>query len=222
MLLQGHCNPISAVTVSADKRWIATADSAEDALVIVWDASSGQPIRTIQLAQPHEAGGGGLAALDMSADSTLLATLSQSYPQVLSVWEWTVEGSDAPAVTATLDNTDYQHCVRINPNDSRDLVTNGPSGVVFWRWEENDKLVCMRPPAGVKGLQKGLGALTHSTYIPYTTKVITAAVTGHVIMWDFTSKLAHGRCRQATKILQLVETGGGINTVKTLIKLNSS
>lgn len=36
-LLQGHINPITAVCVSKDKRWIVTADSGKDSMLVVWE-----------------------------------------------------------------------------------------------------------------------------------------------------------------------------------------
>ena len=40
-LLQGHNNPISCSAVSADKRWLATADSGKDCVLIIWDSFTG-------------------------------------------------------------------------------------------------------------------------------------------------------------------------------------
>lgn len=73
LLLQGHCNPITAVCVSKDKRWIATADYGSDAMIIVWDSHKAIPVKIIQQKE-H----GGVAAMDMSADAMFLVTLSYS------------------------------------------------------------------------------------------------------------------------------------------------
>jgi hypothetical protein len=43
-LAHPQCNPITAVCVSKDKRWIATADSGEDSMIVVWDSSTATPV----------------------------------------------------------------------------------------------------------------------------------------------------------------------------------
>ena len=42
-----QCNPITCCCVSEDKRWIATADSGPDSMIVVWDSLNGTPIKTI-------------------------------------------------------------------------------------------------------------------------------------------------------------------------------
>lgn len=91
-LLQGHCNPITSCAVSADKRWIVTADAGSDSMVVVWDSYSGTPIKTIFT--PHA---NGVTAVDLSPDAMLIATLGETSAglQEVSVWEWTVDHDGA-------------------------------------------------------------------------------------------------------------------------------
>ena len=70
-LLQGHCNAITALCVSADKRWVATADAGADSMIVVWDSHSCTPIKTIFTPHPN-----GVAAMAMSADAMHLVTVS--------------------------------------------------------------------------------------------------------------------------------------------------
>ena len=67
-------------------------------------------------------------------------------PQQIAVWEWTVPTME-PASTANLGDHEYQHCVRFNPVDVRDIVTNGDSRVIFWNWTE-EALAAFHPPRG--------------------------------------------------------------------------
>ena len=53
-LLQGHTNPITAVAVSTDKRWIATADSGVESMLIIWDADTAAPVKIITLPEDDQ------------------------------------------------------------------------------------------------------------------------------------------------------------------------
>jgi WD40 repeat protein len=57
--------------VSEDKRWIVTADTGPDSLMVIWDSLTGTPVKTIF--NPHE---NGVTAVDMSPDALFIATLS--------------------------------------------------------------------------------------------------------------------------------------------------
>lgn len=81
-LLQGHCNKIACCTVSADKRWIVTADIGDDALMVIWDSLTATPVRTIF--NPH---GKGVSCIDISSDGRYIATLSHDSPQEIAVWD---------------------------------------------------------------------------------------------------------------------------------------
>ncbi|GLD94181.1 hypothetical protein PINS_up002792 [Pythium insidiosum] len=74
-LLQGHCHPITSCVVSEDKRWIVTADRGPESMIVVWDAVTGNPIKTIF--QPHRHG---VQAIDISPDALFLVTLSAVEP----------------------------------------------------------------------------------------------------------------------------------------------
>ncbi|KAJ0392559.1 hypothetical protein P43SY_000538 [Pythium insidiosum] len=74
-LLQGHCHPITSCVVSEDKRWIVTADRGPESMIVIWDAFTGNPIKTIF--QPHRYG---VQAIDISPDALFLVTLSAVEP----------------------------------------------------------------------------------------------------------------------------------------------
>lgn len=209
-LLQGHCNPITAVCVSNDKRWIATADSGKDSMIVVWDSWKASPVKIIP--QPYE---NGIASMDMSSDAMFLVTLSQGFPQKIAIWEWTVATKDS-AIEASIGDHEYQHCVRFNPVDVRDIVTNGQKKVIFWNWSE-DELASFHPPRGIRKLKKAIGQLTQTVFIPYTTKVVTASSTGNVVLWDYpVSELVQSSGRDAIKILKLTAKTG-INLIDTVL-----
>ena len=93
-LLQGHCNQITATACSDDKRWIVTADSGEDSMLIVWDSIAGTPVRTFLNPHPD-----GIRCLDLSMDNMYLVTLGNDEPQTISLWDWTNEKEEGPIVS---------------------------------------------------------------------------------------------------------------------------
>ena len=124
-LLQGHCNPITACAVSADKKWIATADAGPDSLIVVWDSHAGTPVKTFFNPAVH-----GIAAVDISADGAFLATLSalssgneeevsssKGTSQTLAVWEWTSADQETALFEESFPVNDPQFSVRFNPQN---------------------------------------------------------------------------------------------------------
>jgi len=74
-LLQGHVNPISATAVSKDKKWIVTADTGPDSMMVVWERESGTPVKTFFNPHPY-----GVHALDIAPKLQYLVTLSAPAP----------------------------------------------------------------------------------------------------------------------------------------------
>jgi WD40 repeat protein/Ca2+-binding EF-hand superfamily protein len=181
MLLQGHCNAISATCVSADKKFIVTADKGEDSMVIIWNAKTGVPLRSIF--NPHV---GGVAAIDMTPDATLIATLSapitSDEPQEVSIWEWSVD-SEKPKWQGSVTATDMQLIVRFNPAKPTQLVTNGMNRVIFWNCE-GDALKFYSPPISKRDFKQPVGMFTQSVFLPETTQAVSATVDGDVVLWD--------------------------------------
>ena len=157
-LLQGHCNPITAACVSKDAKWIVTSDTGLDSMVIVWEAASGTPVKTIFQSQMDALTGfanSGVVALGLSHGARFLATLSSTSPQMLALWDWAAlpgpdeVGADdavpfAPLVFAHVPTTDLQLSVAFNEyvkgHEGTSLVTNGDSRVVFWHWSPDERV----------------------------------------------------------------------------------
>ena len=185
-LLQGHCNPITAVAVSEDKKWIVTADVGEDSMMVIWDSFTGIPIKTFYMPHTH-----GVLALDLSPDALFIATLSActnettlkvNDQQEISIWEWTSENEQALYSTQVITN-DIQHCIAFNPYDIRELVTNGSQRVIFWNWN-TPRLEFYAPPFVQKEFCQVVGAFTRSLFIPNSKQAITATEDGDLILWD--------------------------------------
>lgn len=201
-LLQGHCNPISATAVSADRRWLATADAGADSLLVVWDAHSGIPVRTFFNPSPH-----GVVAIDLSPDGRYLATLSAmpkedggftdaQEEQVLAIWDWTADDEgqqQAPLLSQVVPVSDVQTCVRFNPRDPQELVTNGSKQVLFWS-REDGTMTCYSPKLSKRNFRASIGAFTGSCFLPDATpspcRAITGTADGSVVLWDVSQSAA--------------------------------
>jgi len=87
------------------------------------------PVQTI-----FDAGDQGVLALALTPDARYLATISAGAPQVLCIWDWTIEG-DTALCSATL-NPSYgvQNFVLFNPDDTTQIVSNSDSQVIFYAW----------------------------------------------------------------------------------------
>lgn len=200
-LLQGHCHPISCCVVSEDKRWIVTADKGPEAMIIVWDAVTGNPIKTIF--QPHP---WGVQAIDISPDALFLVTLSAVEPtnnsdgnaatasetkkkhprfhQELSVWEWTSVLSSTKALYSSFVATeDVQHAVRFNTYDIREIVTNGRQRVIFWNWQEQ-RLLFYSPSLSQRDFRQVVGDFTMSLFVPDSKQALTGTEDGDLVLWD--------------------------------------
>ncbi|RHY53309.1 hypothetical protein DYB26_001921 [Aphanomyces astaci] len=199
-LLQGHCNPISCCAVSEDKRWIVTADRGQDSMLVVWDATTGNPIKTIF--NPHS---DGVQCLDMSPDAMFIVTLSiamdkanlKEHAQEIKLWEWTVARDDALYVAA-VTTEDVQTCVRFNTYDVRELMTNGAQRVIFWNWAAH-QLQFYSPPLSQKDFKQTIGAFTQSLFVPDSSQAITATVDGDLILWDAAPVKANATTAHADK-----------------------
>jgi WD40 repeat protein len=102
-------------------------------MIIVWDAQTGTPVKTIF--DPHN--GHGCIALDFSAKAKWLVSLGSQLPQTLSVWDWTSE-SEAPFKDCKIDETELQNNVQFDPQNAHDIVTNGCETVNFVVWDNNE------------------------------------------------------------------------------------
>jgi WD40 repeat protein len=200
-LLQGHCHPISCCVVSEDKRWVVTADRGEESMLVVWDAQSGNPIRTIF--RPHA---NGVQAIDISPDALFLVTLSaveldyedarevktkstarKRFDQELAVWEWAAPASGTavskPLYSSLVATEDVQHAVRFNTYDVRELVTTGRQRVIFWSWAART-LLFYSPSLAQKDFRQVVGAFTQSLFVPDSAQALTGTEDGDLVLWD--------------------------------------
>jgi WD40 repeat protein len=188
---QGHTNTISCAAASDDKKWLVTGDTGDrDTMVVIWNARTGVPVRTIFECHP-----GGCIDLDMSPDAMYVCTMGAGDTQSLSVWDWTVERDD-PLATGEITSKDLQHCVRFRRDDVQEIVSNGAVRTIFWNWsvdsntEEDEgggargSLKFYSPAISAKEFLTPVGNFTQSVFIPGSTQAVTATEDGDLVLWD--------------------------------------
>ncbi|CAK9034455.1 Cilia- and flagella-associated protein 251 [Durusdinium trenchii] len=203
-LLQGHCNPITCCAVSADKRWIATADEGPDSMIVIWDSLSGVPIKTIFT--PHE---NGVKSMDMSQDAMFLITLSsttEGAAQQVAVWEWTVDhdgalyratcphlpckgstGAEAKVEVRAEQQHDrlQEQCeIRFNGEDIQEFATTGKDQVVFWSWASKELQFQLPAQLSVADFGPKVGRFTQTVFLPGSMKAVSGTTEGNLVLWD--------------------------------------
>lgn len=159
-LLQGHCNQITAIACSdkPQRRWLVTADSGDDSMLVVWDSFSGTPVRTFLNPHPN-----GICTLDLSADDKYIATLGADSPQTVSIWDWSDESRDGPiqslrfvdnkksGADGKTDTTERLTWIKFNPENPQELAVNGDHRVAFLHWSDTpNSIVVLSPQCGSK------------------------------------------------------------------------
>ena len=186
-----------------------TADAGQDSMLVVWDTAYGTPKRTYFT--PHE---NGVIAMDISPDSNFLITLSDPTnvnKQTLSLWDLEDEERQDPIVTSTFAHSPekYQHFVRFNTTNIKEIVTNGRTSVIFFSWEDEQDDFTYYEPTITKNTFpqkiKGKAEYSQSVFIPNTTQAITATSMGDIMVFDI-SMIVDGSAQPDEKRLIKVVT----------------
>ena len=206
-LLQGHCNPITAVAASSDGRLIFTADSGPDSMIVVWDSLTASPLAT--LLEPHPFG---IQAMDITPDAAFIITLSAGEEQQnIAVWDWGSGNKDPVAYSSINSEFGTQTFIKFNTEDVRDIVTNSKSRVIFWVWTNNSIRAFPPNKKSFSKLTHSLGELTQSVFLPMGSRVISCTLGGDIILFDFPTndpQSPDASARDALKIIKLVSRGG--------------
>eukprot|EP01041_Mallomonas_annulata_P010368 gene10368-21631_t len=209
MILQGHCNSICCCAVSKDKRWIVTADTGDDSILVVWDSMSGAPVKT--LFNPHKKG---IISLDISDDALYICALGtpdSSTRQEVAIWAWTRE-IDQPLLRKSILSEELQYLVRFDPQKQSEFSTTGPKTVCFWNWEEFH-LEGYTGKVSKTDFGHYSGKFTSTLYLSGTETALTSTDEGFVVVWEtqYATVLlddpADRLMRTASKVIRLVECG---------------
>lgn len=85
---------ITCIAADAQGKWLVTADTGPENIIIIWDASDYFPQKT--LFSPH--GNNKLSRVALSSDAKYLLTLAYTDKAVLYWWIWSF-GKDTPHCT---------------------------------------------------------------------------------------------------------------------------
>ncbi|XP_029916202.1 cilia- and flagella-associated protein 251 [Myripristis murdjan] len=201
-LLQGHSSPISCLCVSEDRRWLVTADMGQDSLVMIWDAYTGIPVRTLFDCHPE----GGVTALALSKDTKHLATLGAGDVQCLCIWDWTSEAEKPLWYTELNSKHGLQNYIIFSPSDSSQLLTSSDSQVLFYKTTQ-ESLECFAPELDNKTFNKVVGLFSQSVFHWKEFQALTATQAGNLVLWDIMKGCAASQSftRKAIKLIPLQE-----------------
>lgn len=122
-------NLVIAIAIAVNVRCVSLSNTSDDFWWHALYSVDSFPVQTI-----FEAGDQGVVAMALTPDARYLVTISAGAPQVLCIWDWTVEG-DAALCSATLDPSyGVQNFVLFNPDDTTQIVSNSESQVIFYAW----------------------------------------------------------------------------------------
>ncbi|XP_064248583.1 cilia- and flagella-associated protein 251 isoform X2 [Passer domesticus] len=177
--LQGHTNVISCLCVSADKRWVATADQGPDAMIIVWDSYSGVPVRTIFESHAED----GVCAIAISQDAKYLVTISAATVQKVCVWRWTLLTEEPVCSTELKPEFGYQDYVIFNPQNPHEFVSNSKTQVIFYLWDDSG-LQYGTPFLSNQTFKCLVGQFSQSVFHFNNTQALTGTSAGKLVLWD--------------------------------------
>eukprot|EP01039_Chlorochromonas_danica_P007847 gene7848-8660_t len=218
-VLQGHCNIISCCAIDKTKRWIVTADSGADSIMVVWDVLTQLPVKTFL--SPHA---NGVCAVDFSDDSSHVTTLSAKTEgfvedQELAIWAWTTVEDQAiqRVAISTDDPMAFFHSVKFNVNDIYSLATTSMTSVYFWNWE-SFALESFNGRVSKADLGHVSGDYVSTIFLPNSETALTATTHGYVIVWENRSASTRigaqkKAVKTAVKAVRLLECG--INVITT-------
>lgn len=149
-LLQGHCNQITASCCiydsQNDKRWLVTADSGKNSMIVIWDCDTGKNFKSIFKIPSDE-----IVSMDISNDCSFIATLANKHKesinengdvmkgevisQKITLWEWRFK-TEQIFISDFFDNDgEVFNLIRFNPNQEKseiELIIQGQSKILFW------------------------------------------------------------------------------------------
>ncbi|KAA6375334.1 MAG: hypothetical protein EZS28_029138 [Streblomastix strix] len=213
--LRGHNNAISCMTISADRKWIFTADRGVNSCVIVWNALTGVP----QKVQTNQFDQGVTAMATNRAGTTILMcgepcvfNLSRERQNIRSeqeslvmkqdfiAWNWSLNGSKSVVSTTKLStHQEIQHAVVNNPTDMSEFATTGNTSLVFWDVLGRSLVMSVGSGGDILRPEK-IGHFTQSTYTSDTDLVVTVTDQGWGVVWGHVASNSSNRTQHLIRL----------------------
>ncbi|KYM94219.1 WD repeat-containing protein 66 [Cyphomyrmex costatus] len=175
--LLGHRNPVKTLSTSRDGKWLLTADSGEDSVVVVWDTEKGIPVCT--LFNPHN--NEDITAAGISPNAKQIVTVSNGKCQNVHFWLWSY-GKDKPDASTSLVNiTERVKGITFNDKCSEQFALTTDYHVLFLIW--NGHALNYDCPKVMAKIQR-IGVFNASCYVSKIQQVFTASTNGYILVWD--------------------------------------
>ncbi|KAG5307000.1 CF251 protein, partial [Acromyrmex insinuator] len=174
--LLGHQNPIKMLSTSRDGKWLLTADSGKNSVVIIWDTEKGISVCT--LFNPHNSEDITIAAI--SPDAKQIVTVGGGRYQNVHFWLWTYR-RDKPASTSLINITERVKGITFNDECPEQFALTTDYHVLFLTW--NGHALIYDCPKVMTKVQH-TGVFNASCYVSKIQQVFTASTNGYILVWD--------------------------------------
>lgn len=203
-LLQGHRNVITASAATEDKRWLATADSGDDASLIVWDSRTGTPTRAFFAESLPD----NIVAMTFSVDGKYIAAVGRSNEgNTVAVFEWAEASIEGPTASVLCPVEECKTFVDITFSKVSNLrlICTGPSQVVVVDWTPGSKASWMLPLT-ILGPPSTVGSFVQSLGLPGSEEFLTTTTNGFAVLWRPDDDKTTGLC-ECYKFIKLSKSG---------------
>lgn len=175
--LPGHNNPISAIGADYSGRWLISADSGEDNVIIIWDNFKKLPVWCLYNVFPD-----GVGFAKISQDARFLIAINSNFDFILKFWKWTLGNEEADAILKI--DPSYGPVVHLQFNlwHSEQLVVTMKLGVTFAEWEKESKTL-NSSTATFDVPKKKIGFFRESIFLGDNHSTITSTSMGYLIVW---------------------------------------
>ncbi|KAG5322215.1 CF251 protein, partial [Pseudoatta argentina] len=168
-------NPVKMLSTSRDGKWLLTADSGKDSVVMIWDTEQGISVCT--LFNPHNSEDITIAAI--SPDAKQVVTVGGGRYQNVHFWLWTYRRDKPVASTSLINITERVKGITFNDECPEQFALTTDYHVLFLT---NGHALSYDCPKVMTKVQYGV--FNVSCYVSKIQQVFTASTNGCILVWD--------------------------------------